>query len=267
MRKQRFTRIYPFDLFNEGHSTDSFAYKPNGGSFELSLLPSLNSGFPDMTFTVKLKSGRTAPPKLQLSRAFRQIREVNNEPLTCYGVQFYGSLIGLQEFETVPDDGGFCGILFNQKGEIVKQVYATLGTSLSELETFMQYCFIRHNFDKNGSPIDAKKLKTTIKPLDAVKMEHRFTADVEAPTGTLKIYGEVADIRAAGGNPDKGSFSYFADAFFWPYGETGSAILAKDFAGRWHTAVFDAKGEIKTQERAEGFATAFFTAFNHLNRA
>ena len=257
-RSQRRSKTETF-RFEPG--LDAFDYRDNGKTFDLGLFPQIFSGYPDLPkVTLQMKQGRTAPPKAQISAAVRQIREIDNVLHVCYCVQFHGSLFDVQPGDK-PADTQFVAIIMRMSGEVVKTVYASQGDSLDLPEQMVNYAFHRINFDRDGAKLENKYLRTTILPVDEVKLKHDYTATAIAPFGTISHTGSVTDLRAKKINPD-GNFKFFVSGHTWPT-FTGGTLIALDFEGKYHVGVFE-NGQLKTPiEKVEALATGLFIAARH----
>jgi hypothetical protein len=230
-------------------------YGPAGKVARVSVFPSYETNFPDVTgIEIPIRDGKKAPPRL-IGDCWVAWLEVEGKKRAFFALSASGEFCVADDYD--PESGSQYIIVMTDPAGKVEEVRALPADD--DPGALMRRAARLHVFAKRAAPIQSATTK--IHSVDAFRMEHKFTATIDAPGINFVHTGTVADIRNNGLNPE--GFKYFKKAWLWPF-DHGAAVIALNAFGKYQIAVYDSTGKQQATAAAETFNVALHLAQNQI---
>lgn len=261
-RPQRQGRYQPANI-QAAPDNDVINYTPGGSKITIGVFPRFSSVFPDVPkIEIPIRSGGSAPKQLPLTRAGMVMKELNNEIFCVFCIGLDGGFLEPEKGLPIVQYQA-AGIVTKQSGEVVKIIVGDGSDLMGDLAQFAAFALQKYEFDLNAKPIEQRSLATKVNQVNEFTLTHTWVATVLVPGGgEYRKEGNVKELRDAGAVLNS-SFSFWKKAWTWAQGDR-LAMIAEDFKGDFHTAIFTNKGQSLSTSVTPGLQSAILSASNQL---
>ena len=233
-------------------------FQISGNTAQLSVYPSLGTGFPDITnIPLEITSGRKSPGTL-FSNGHAAWYEIDNKPRAYYVINANGEQL---KTDSTDEKTGSQVVVIQAAADGKLEAVKVFPASGNEPIPYIERAAHLYRFEAGAKAIESADTK--ILAIDASKLKHQFVATLTAPGIKFAHTGNVSEIRDAGLDPN--GFKFWKKAFVWPTAN-GTAVVGLSTLGNWHVSTYDTTGAQTDTHKVKLFTTALGLAASHLDR-
>ena len=257
-RRQRLSKPVAMFFDNENPTNAVLHYEPAGNTARVSIYPALGTGFPDVVnVTLEIANGKKSPGSL-FSNGHAAWFEIDSRPRFFAVLNANGEQL---RTDSTDEKTGSQVLVIQAAADGKLEAIKVFPASGNEPIPYIEKAACLFRFEAAAKPIESADTK--VLAMDSKNLAHHFVATLSAPGVKYSFTGNVADIRAAGLDPN--GFRYWSKGYVWPTAN-GTAVVGLSTLGNWHVGAYDSSGTQISAEKTKSFTTALSMAAAQLDR-